>query len=87
MIKYTATVNAPEYTRTDFDTAEAAASYVEQTGSLGKVVEFYGHDNLPFCLPAIVYKALTMWTYTDGKWFSHYIHDGFGAAIQESRPQ
>jgi hypothetical protein len=86
MIKYTATILTPEYTRTDFDTAEAAASHVEQSGS-GTVVEFYGHDNLPFCLPAIVYKSITIWAFTDRTWFQHYIHDGHGAAFQESRPQ
>lgn len=87
MIKFTATVTAPEYTCTDFDSAEAAASHVEQSGSLGLVVEFHGHDNLPFCTPAIVYKPLIMWTFLDSKWFQHSIHDGYGAAFQESRPQ
>jgi hypothetical protein len=89
MIKYEATLYAPELSHlnhVDFPTAEEAATHVEQCGK-GRVVKFYGEANMPFCTPAIVYKSITMWTLADGKWREHYIHDGHGAAFQESRPQ
>jgi hypothetical protein len=86
MFKYTAVLSAPAYTITDFDTAEAAASHVEQSGS-GRVTLFYGYENAPFCTPAITYRSCTAWSLTDGRWVEHYIHDGIGAPVRDARPQ
>jgi hypothetical protein len=86
MTKFEATFFNPEYNRIDFDTAEAATAAVEEVGK-GQVVKFYGQPNMPFCLPKIVYKSSTMWSLKEGKWFEHYIHDGYGNPVAESRPQ
>lgn len=69
----------------DFDTAEGAIAAVEANGS-GIVVKFHGRPNNPGCLPEIVWNSSSMWSFENGKWRGHYIHDGLGAAVNEERP-
>jgi hypothetical protein len=70
---------------TDYATAEEAIAAVEDKGS-GRVVKFMMERNLPNCLPEYVHRSIGLWSYQDGKWFSHYIYDGRGDRLAEEKP-
>jgi hypothetical protein len=81
-------------TRRDFDTADAAAKFVEENGA-GRVVCFTRTPNPNFtegCAEIWRYedRSCGMWTLAEreGKlsWMVHGIFDGSGAPLAEERP-
>jgi hypothetical protein len=69
----------------DFPTPNKAIDEVERIGS-GHVIKFTGYANIPGLLPAMVYRSSAMWSYQDGIWHSHYIHDGQGDKLTVEKP-
>jgi hypothetical protein len=69
----------------DHETPQQAIDAVEKVGS-GHVIRFDGYPNIAGCLPAIVYKSSSMWSYHESRWHSHYIHDGYGDKLKEEKP-
>ncbi|MGK2884358.1 MAG: hypothetical protein ACSLE8_06215 [Rhodococcus sp. (in: high G+C Gram-positive bacteria)] len=69
----------------DYDTPEQAIAIVEAKGS-GSVVKFYLERNLVGLLPEFIHRSLSLWSYEDGIWHSHYIYDGHGGKLAVERP-
>jgi hypothetical protein len=69
----------------EFDTAEAAATFVECVGS-GSVIKFHVEPNLPGCLPEMVYRSCEMWTLDGGVWTARAIFGGSGESLGVERP-
>ena len=87
MHKYQVTAYEGEkYICEDYPTAAAAEMRAEDFDA-ASVVHFRGYPNRPDCLPAIVYNCTSLWSYRKERgWGGHYIYDGVGAMIDQTRP-
>ncbi len=76
---------ADKYIDEHYPTAEAAQDRAMGLGS-ATVIRFHGSPNSPGRLPEVVWSSCGMWTYSDKGWRGHAIYDGYGAAIDASKP-